>query len=129
MGREFKAHLRKIEGSGLVVQTEQSAWPDPEGEILIMLALGRAPYKTPMRIQIGPAMDYAGRWVTGNPGFLTNNMKYGSSYLAESGRHGQFRCTSLREVMALSSLRNHGKITRGFSNQLDAHIGLVIYKR
>jgi len=74
VGRELKAYLRKIEGSGLAVQTERPAWSDPEGEILIVLALGRAPYKTPMRIPIGAAVDYAGRWVTGNPDILTNSV-------------------------------------------------------
>lgn len=71
MGRELKAYLRKLEGSGLAVQTERPVRADPAGEILIVLGLGRAPYKTPKRIPIGAAVDYAGLWVTGNPDILS----------------------------------------------------------
>ena len=59
VGRELKAYLRELEGSGLAIQTERPARANPQGEILIVLGLGRAPYKTPKRIAVGAAVDYA----------------------------------------------------------------------
>jgi tetratricopeptide (TPR) repeat protein len=73
VGRELGAYLRQLEGSGSTVQSERSAGTDPKGEILIVLCLGRAPYKTPKRIPILTALEYAGGWVSGNPDILLHS--------------------------------------------------------
>ena len=61
--------------SGLKMDKSESTNPDsstaePDGEILIMVGLGRVPYKVPKRMPIGAAVGYAGLWVTGNADIL-----------------------------------------------------------
>ena len=74
VGQELKAYLRKLEESGSDVKNTPSAAPDPNGEILIMLGLGRVPYKIPKRMAIGAAVAYAGLWVTGDADILTRSI-------------------------------------------------------
>ena len=73
VGRELRAYLRQLEGTGSDVQSKRAAGADPKGEILIVLCLGRAPYKTPKRIPILTALEYAGGWVSGNPDILLHS--------------------------------------------------------
>jgi len=73
MGQELKAYLRKLEESGSGVKSRPAA-ADPNGEILIMLGLGRVPYKTPKRMAVGAAVIYAGLWVTGDTDILTRSI-------------------------------------------------------
>jgi hypothetical protein len=61
-----------VEESGTDVKS-RPATADPNGEILIMLGLGRVPYKTPKRMAVGAAVAYAGLWVTGNPDILAHS--------------------------------------------------------
>lgn len=69
-GQKLKAYLRKLEGSGSDAKDVRPAGADPNGEILIILGLGRAPYKKPERMPVGAAVGYAGTWVTGDPDIL-----------------------------------------------------------
>ncbi len=74
MGQELKAYLRKLEESGSDVKNSRAAGDDPNGEILIVLGLGRVPYKTPKRMAVGAAVAYAGLWVTGDADILTRSI-------------------------------------------------------
>lgn len=73
VGQELKAYLRKLEESGSGVKN-RPATADPNGEILIVLGLGRVPYKIPKRMAIGAALGYAGLWVSGDPDILTRSI-------------------------------------------------------
>ncbi|MHC4439347.1 MAG: COG3014 family protein [Planctomycetota bacterium] len=59
VGRKLKDYLAGLKASDL-------SGTEPEGEVLVILGLGRVPYKIPKRIPIGAAIGYAGVWVTGD---------------------------------------------------------------
>ena len=71
--QELKEYLRKLEESGADLKSKPAA-ADPNGEILIVLGLGRVPYKTPKRMAVGAAVLYAGLWVTGDADILTRSI-------------------------------------------------------
>ncbi len=74
MGKELKDYLRKLEDSDSTKKTDRPAKADPEGEILIVMALGRGPYKVPERMAIGAALGYAGLWATGDPEIIKHSI-------------------------------------------------------
>jgi hypothetical protein len=88
VGQELKAYLRKLEESGSDMKNGRPAGDNPGGEILIVLGLGRVPYKTPKRMAVGAAVGYAGLWVTGNPDILA---------------HSVFKVVAYPELVALDS--------------------------
>ncbi len=59
IGRKMKEYL-----AGLTASNPPDT--EPDGEVLIILGLGRVPYKIPKRMPIGAAIGYAGAWVTGD---------------------------------------------------------------
>jgi tetratricopeptide (TPR) repeat protein len=63
VGRKMKEYLTGLKAS-------DPSGTEPDGDILIILGLGRVPYKVPKRIPVGAAVGYAGMWVTGNPEVL-----------------------------------------------------------
>lgn len=48
--------------------------PRPRAEIVVVVPLGRVPYKVPKRIPIGAAVGFAGTWITGNPAILERSL-------------------------------------------------------
>ncbi len=70
VGGRLKEYITKLETSDSDLSNERSAGAESDGEILVMLGLGRVPHKIPKRIPIGAAIGYAGLWVTGNPDIL-----------------------------------------------------------
>ena len=73
-GPKLKAFLREL---GQPASDEKSTPPaneEPDGEILVVLGLGRVPYKIPERMPIGAAIGYAGVSVTGNPEVLAHTV-------------------------------------------------------
>ncbi len=48
------------------LKAPEPAGDEPDGEVLIILGLGRVPYKIPKRMPVGAAIGYAGVWVTGD---------------------------------------------------------------
>lgn len=52
---------------------ETSAGPTPrddQGELLILVNVGRVPFKVPKRMPVGAAIGLAGSWISGNPDVL-----------------------------------------------------------
>ena len=74
VGAKLKAYLRELEASGSAQKNSQPANADPDGEILVILGLGRVPSKIPRRMAVGAAVGYAGLWVTGNPDILAHSV-------------------------------------------------------
>jgi tetratricopeptide (TPR) repeat protein len=75
VGQKLKAYLHKLEESRSDVKTARPAVADPNGgEILIVLGIGRVPYKIPKRMAIGVALGYAGLWVSGDPDILSRSI-------------------------------------------------------
>lgn len=70
VGKRLKEYVHELEASGLDKVQERTSSAESDGEILIVLGLGRVPYKIPKRIPIGAAVGYAGLWVTGDPDIL-----------------------------------------------------------
>ncbi len=73
-GTKLKDYLRVLEGSGSAAKNGPPASDEPDGEVLVILGLGRVPYKIPERMPIGAAIGYAGVSVTGNPEILTHTI-------------------------------------------------------
>ena len=71
-GAKLKAYLRELKGSAAA--DSEPAEAEPDGEILIVLGLGRVPYKVPRRMALGAALGYAGLWVTGDPDILAHTI-------------------------------------------------------
>jgi hypothetical protein len=74
VGGRLKAYLREVEASGSAQKNSQPASDEPDGEILVILGLGRVPSKIPRRMAVGAAVGYAGLWVTGNPDILAHSV-------------------------------------------------------
>ena len=74
LGAKLKAYLGELNESPLAAKESQPASGEPDGEILIVLGLGRVPYKVPRRMALGAALGYAGLWVTGNPDILAHTV-------------------------------------------------------
>jgi hypothetical protein len=72
-GAKLKEYLRELE-KGSAAKDIQPASGEPDGEILVILGLGRVPYKIPERMPIGAAIGYAGTAVTGNPDILAHSI-------------------------------------------------------
>jgi hypothetical protein len=70
IGVKMKEYLAGLKASDPVGTNSDSSGTEPDGEILIILGLGRVPYKVPKRMPVGAAVGYAGMWVTGNPEVL-----------------------------------------------------------
>ena len=70
-GRRLKKYLNELGASDPREKQPLSSSSETDGEILIILGLGRVPYKIPKRIPIGAAVGYAGLWVTGNADLLS----------------------------------------------------------
>ncbi len=69
-GRRMEKFLAELEAEEPNKTNTYSPGTEPEGEILIVLGLGRVSYKVPKRMPVGAAVGYAGAWVTGNPDVL-----------------------------------------------------------
>jgi len=68
-GSRLRAYLDK---SQAVPTAERPSGAEADGEILLVLGLGRVPYKVPKRIPVGVALGIAGTNVTGDPAVLTS---------------------------------------------------------
>ncbi|MHC4367829.1 MAG: COG3014 family protein [Planctomycetota bacterium] len=69
-GSSMEKFLRELEATEPNTINTYSPGTEPDGEILMVLGLGRVPYKVPERMPIGAAIGYAGMWVTGDPDVL-----------------------------------------------------------
>ncbi len=72
-GAKLKEYLRELE-KGSAAKDTQDTSDEPDGEILVVLGLGRVPYKIPKRMSLGAAIGYAGVSVTGNPDILAHSI-------------------------------------------------------
>lgn len=70
-GPKLSAYLDKFRPAVANPIGDHPADAHAEGEILIVLGLGRVPYKVPQRIPVGAALGIAGTNVTGDPAILT----------------------------------------------------------
>ncbi len=70
-GARLSAYLDKSPPVPLEPSEERPPGIEPDGEILLVLGLGRVPYKVPQRIPVGAALGIAGANVTGDPALLT----------------------------------------------------------
>ncbi len=70
-GPKLKAYLDKFRPALAIPIGGHRSDAQVEGEILIVLGLGRVPCKVPQRIPIGAALGIAGANVTGDPAVLT----------------------------------------------------------
>jgi tetratricopeptide (TPR) repeat protein len=70
-GTRLKAYLDRPQVAPPEPTGKPPSEAEPDGEILLVLGLGRVPYKIPQRIPIGAALGIAGTNVTGDPAILT----------------------------------------------------------
>jgi tetratricopeptide (TPR) repeat protein len=70
-GTRLSAYLEKPPAVPIEPSEERPPGLEPDGEILLVLGLGRVPCKVPQRIPIGAALGIAGANVTGDPAVLT----------------------------------------------------------
>jgi len=70
-GSRLRAYLDKPPAVPLEPSEERPPGLEPDGEILLILGLGRVPYRVPQRIPVGAALGIAGTNVTGDPAILT----------------------------------------------------------
>ncbi|NIP53187.1 MAG: hypothetical protein GWN67_21350 [Phycisphaerae bacterium] len=70
-GSKLKKYLNEFGASDPREIQSPSSSSESDGEILVILGLGRVPYKIPKRMPIGSAVGYAGIWVTGNADILS----------------------------------------------------------
>ncbi len=70
-GARLSAYLDKPPAVPIEPSEERPPGIEPDGEILLVLGLGRVPCKVPQRIPIGAALGIAGANVTGDPAILT----------------------------------------------------------
>jgi len=73
-GAKLKEYLQELKESGSTAKNSQPASDEPDGEILVILGVGRVPYKIPKRMPVGAAIGYAGASVTGNPDILAHSV-------------------------------------------------------
>lgn len=65
-GRRLREYVEELEASGVDVTSLPPEGEETDGEILVVLGLGRVPYKVPEYMPIGAAIGYASIWVTGS---------------------------------------------------------------
>jgi len=70
-GPKLSAYLDKVPAVPAEPSEERPPGLEADGEILLVLGLGRVPHKVPQRIPIGAALGIAGANVTGDPAVLT----------------------------------------------------------
>jgi hypothetical protein len=70
-GSKLSAYLDKPPAVPIEPSEERPPGIEPDGEILLVLGLGRVPCKVPQRIPVGAALGIAGANVTGDPAILT----------------------------------------------------------
>lgn len=70
-GSTLSAYLDKVPAVPAEPSEERPAGLEADGEILLVLGLGRVPYKVPKWIPVGAALGLAGTNVTGDPAVLT----------------------------------------------------------
>ncbi len=70
VGTKLKKYLNEWGASDTPQTQHSSSSSETSGEILVILGIGRVPYKVPKRIPIGAAVGYAGIWVTGDTEIL-----------------------------------------------------------
>ncbi|MCL5282820.1 MAG: hypothetical protein M1376_23295, partial [Planctomycetes bacterium] len=70
-GARLSAYLEKPPAVPIEPGEERPPGMEPDGEILLVLGLGRVPCKVPQRIPVGAALGIAGANVTGDPAVLT----------------------------------------------------------
>lgn len=70
VGRKLQEYIDKLESSATDKAPDTASIDEPVGDILIVLALGRVPYKVPQRIPVGAAVGMAGLYISGNPDIL-----------------------------------------------------------
>jgi len=99
-GSRLSAYLDKPPTVPIEPSEERPLGIEPDGEILLVLALGRVPCKVPQRIPVGAALGIAGANVTGDPAILTR--------LA-------------LKVLVYPDLAFRGNLTDGASVTLDSH--------
>ncbi|UCC97462.1 MAG: hypothetical protein JSW66_16670 [Phycisphaerales bacterium] len=73
VGRKLRAYLRELDGTGSAANPNSPESAELDGEILVVLGLGRVPYKIPRRMAVGAAIGYAGLWASGDPDILTRS--------------------------------------------------------
>ena len=71
-GPRLSAYLDKFRPATANPAGDHPSDAQPDGEILLVLGLGRVPYKVPQRIPVGAALGIAGANVTGDPGVLAS---------------------------------------------------------
>ena len=70
-GSRLSAYLDRTPAVPIEPSEERPPGIEPDGEILLVLGLGRVPHRIPQRIPVGAALGIAGTNVTGDPAVLT----------------------------------------------------------
>jgi hypothetical protein len=73
-GTRLKKYLSDVGASASGQRRSVASNYETSGEILIILGLGRVPYRVPERIPVGAAVGIAGVWVTGNADILERSV-------------------------------------------------------
>lgn len=71
-GPKLRRFLKESQPASAEATDERSPEAEPDGEILILLGVGRVPYKVPKRIPVGAAVAMAGPVVTDNTELLAS---------------------------------------------------------
>lgn len=91
------------------------ASPDPAGNLLVVVAVGRVPHKVPERMPIGLAVGIAGTWISGNAEVLERSalkyVVYPELVDSESGIQG-VSATVDGEAVSLELVADLGKEVR-----------------
>ncbi|MCZ6672689.1 MAG: hypothetical protein O7C75_07095 [Verrucomicrobia bacterium] len=69
-GRKLKKYLNELDDSKSSVRKVPTSGGQANGEILVVIGLGRVPYKIAKRIPIGKAVGIGSLYITGNPNVL-----------------------------------------------------------
>ncbi len=90
-GQKLREYLEKVEKSAPRVAEETAAGEQANGDVLIVLGLGRVPYKIPKRMTVGAALGIAGVYVTGDPEILKYSVTKVLVYPEMVGRRNSIR--------------------------------------
>lgn len=110
-GRRLREYVEGLEASGVDATSPLPGAEESDGEILVVLGLGRVPYKVSEYMPIGAAIGYASIWVTGSTRILERTAFKVVVYPELVARHNLVRGAAVRvdgETVPVELLTNLG---------------------